>query len=65
MTENQMQEVCIRELLFGMTFLSDYERELTELSGEAEFVEMIGRISDSVPDTIEFSLDPFLVSGLL
>lgn len=60
MTENQMQEVCIRELLFGMTFLSDYERELTELSGEAEFVEMIGRISDSVPDTIEFSLDPFL-----
>ena len=60
MTENQMREVCVRELLFGTMFLSDYERELTELSGEPEFMQMIEQISASVPETVEFSLEPFL-----
>ena len=60
MTVDQMREICVRELLFGRMFLSDYERELMELSGEPEFLQIISRISDSVPESLEFSLNPYL-----
>ena len=59
MTVNQMREFCVGQLLFGRMFLSDYERELSELSGEQEFVQIISRISDSVPESLEFCSDTF------
>lgn len=58
MTTNQMREVCIRELLFGRTFLTDYQSELDELSNDPSFVHTIINISASVSPEIEFSADP-------
>lgn len=59
MTINQMRETCIRELLFGRTFLTDYQRELNELSNDPSFVQTILDISESVSPETEFSTDPF------
>ena len=57
MTTKQKQDVCIRELLFGTEFLSEYKIELNELFGSSAVMQIVNDIAASTPDEIEFSSD--------
>lgn len=59
MTKEQKLEICVRELLYGISFLSDYQKELSELLQNRTFMEVVDEISMSVPEATEFSLDSF------
>lgn len=60
MNINEILDVCIRELLFGTAFLSDYKKELMLLYQEEKFLQIIDSISSSVSENVEFSIDPLL-----
>lgn len=55
-TEKKL-ELCLRELLFGESFLSEYKRELEELLGDPAVMEIVDAISASVPEETEFPLE--------
>ena len=57
MTHKQKQDVCIRELLFGMEFLVTYENELKELHANNEFMKVINAITKNTTEEVEFSSD--------
>ena len=57
MTTKQKQDVCIRELLFGTEFLSEYKIELNELFDSPAVMQIVNDIAASTPDEIEFSFD--------
>ena len=57
MTTNEKLNVCIRELLFGADFLSEYKAELNELFQDEYFMQVVNAIALSVPDETEFSLN--------
>lgn len=57
MTVEQKQDICIRELLFGRDFLSDYCNQLNVLFGDSAFMRVIEEISGTTSDEVEFSID--------
>ena len=57
MTNEQKRDVCIRELIFGTKFLSEYESELNELFDSSAVMQIVNGIAESTPDEIEFSSD--------
>ena len=58
MTTDLIREVCRRELLFDIEFLNEYKKELDALIADNAFMDVIDRISGSVPESLEFSCDP-------
>lgn len=57
MTNEQKQNVCIRELIFGKEFLSEYESELNELFDSSAVMQIVNDIAASTSEEIEFSSD--------
>lgn len=57
MTNEQKRNVCIRELIFGKEFLSEYESELNELFDSSAVMQIVNGIAASTTEEIEFSSD--------
>jgi len=59
MTNEQKMDRCIQQLLYNEKFLSRYEKELKELYNSPSFMRVIGDISNSVSEELEFSANTF------
>ena len=57
MTNEQKRNVCVRELIFGKEFLSEYESELNELFESSAVMQIVNDIAASTSEEIEFSSD--------
>lgn len=56
MTQQEKLDICIRELLFGAAFLTEYRENLERLWNTPQFMQVIDSISEANPEP-EFSTD--------